>query len=49
MFRAEKWIDGCLWIQTTPYGKWDEATNRELIIALIERMAKLEEMVGRKS
>lgn len=49
MPRTEKWKDGWLWIQTTPEGKWIAATQIELIAALIERVARLEEQMERKS
>jgi hypothetical protein len=49
MYRNDKWIKGWLWVQTTPDGKWFRASYDELLAALIERVAKLEELVAQKS
>lgn len=46
MYRAEKWIDGWLWIQTVPDGKWQRATTEEVIAALIERIRNVEQLLG---
>lgn len=45
MYRAEKWIDGWLWIQTVPDGKWERATTEEVIASFQERIAILERLV----
>jgi len=42
MYRAERWIDGWLWLQSTPLGKWERASIEETIAALHERVAKME-------
>ncbi len=43
MPHAEKWIDGVLWLQETPNGKWHQASDRDTIAALQERIVALEE------
>ncbi len=42
MYRAEKWINGWLWIQSTPNGKWWLATTDQMVVALYERVVALE-------
>ena len=42
MYRAERWIDGWLWLQSTPNGKWERASVEDTIVALHERVRWLE-------
>jgi hypothetical protein len=42
MYRAERWINGWLWLQSTPNGKWEKASTEQTIVALHERVAALE-------
>ena len=46
MHRAEKWIDGWLWVQTRPNGKWYAANDQEAIASLHNRIAALEAAVA---
>ena len=46
MFYEEKWYDGWLWIRTNPREEYRRATNEQIILHLVNRVAYLERQLS---